>query len=212
MPWSLNRITEEVTKLKRALPLTFDWYTGRTQPPVEQQQIIFWEDVDDEVAKILMRRGAKTYVFTSYVANPGSNSTTILLDNHAHRHATSGSVKTDTGLDPVGPYNFTWTGAHTYTPLSNTVPIKINASASLTSANMQTWNPLSGFDTVVTRAGNVGIGDEVPTANLSMRLRSTDVPLFIKNNAYAWWDCGDIDGNGTNNAAYTDGQSDIRPR
>jgi hypothetical protein len=102
----------------------------------------------------------------------------------------------------------TMTGTWNFTPSADTVPVTINA-ANLATGNMQTWNPLTNADSVVTNDGDMGIGEPTPTANLSIKARGVNAQTFIADNAYAWWDCGDIDGNGTNNSAYSDAQTDI---
>jgi len=86
----------------------------------------------------------------------------------------------------------TMTGTWNFTPSANTVPVTINAGVTLTSANMQGWNPETNLDTVVTKDGDVGIGDETPTANLSIRTREADVitPLL----PLGWWVADDITG------------------
>lgn len=102
----------------------------------------------------------------------------------------------------------TMTGTWNFTPTANAVPVKINAPAALTSANMQTWSPLDNLDNVVTWEGNVGVGDEAPTANLSIRARASGITGL---SPVAWFRAEDYDGttwldssgNGRNLTAHT---------
>jgi len=75
----------------------------------------------------------------------------------------------------------TMTAAWNWTPaLGSTLSMKVNAISGQT-ANMQTWNPYNGLDTVVTKDGHVGIGDESPTAMVSIRGRvGTEPANYIK--------------------------------
>ena len=132
---------------------------------------------------------------------PAAVGTSVKYAREDHRHLF------DVTIDPTGAN--AWTGIHAWSPDSNAVPITINTTASLTSANMQTWSPLGSLDTVVDRLGNVGAGDETPTANVSIRQRAVDISqsAILALNPYAWWYPGDVDGNNTNNAAYSDGAS-----
>lgn len=181
MPFSLGRLTEELIKLKDRVPLTFKWHTGRQQPPVEIEQIVFWEDVDNEIAKIMMRRKSKVYIFTSYLADPATN-ITISVAAHAHRHATSGSSLADTGSDPLRPYNFTWDGAHTFSPTAAaTRPITVIANASQSATLMELQSSASAIYWQWGAAGaasafqtNIGNGS-VPLTLRSSASGSTDV-------------------------------------
>jgi len=102
----------------------------------------------------------------------------------------------------------TWTASHTWTPTANSTPLTVNATSALSSANMQAWSPLTGYDTIVTKDGNVGVGDESPTANLSVRARATDpYSTIIGLSPWAWWDASDIDGDRTYNANHSAGVS-----
>jgi len=107
----------------------------------------------------------------------------------------------DVSISPTGVE--AWTGTHAWTPTSLVdVPVTINAVASQT-ANMQTWNPVENLDTVVTEVGDVGVGDEAPTANVSIRARGIDLYEAVRDlSPYAWWAADDIDGNDTFNSAY----------
>lgn len=184
MPWTPGKLTEEVLRLKNAVPLTFNWYTGRTQPPVEQTQIVFWEDIDNDIAKILMRRGGKTYIFTSYL-QPAGGGPTISVANHAHRHATSGSSLVDVGADPIAPYNFAWTGIHTWAPVTNSTPVTISKTASITSSDMIRVNDTDGsYFFVVDITGLVGINAD-PDAMLTIQgIAALSPPIA---NPAAWY-------------------------
>jgi len=116
----------------------------------------------------------------------------------------------------------TWTASHIWTPSTNTVPITINTPAILTSANMQTWSPLTNLDTVVTNDGDIGVGDETPTANVSMKQRAASAESL---GPLAWFRAEDYDGsttwpdhsgNGyhlTAHGSYSDGSThSVRPR
>jgi hypothetical protein len=59
---------------------------------------------------------------------------------------------------------------------------------------MFTASPAIGLDTIVTRLGNVGIGDEAPTANLSIRAREATVGILTP---LAWYRAEDYDGTTT---------------
>lgn len=184
MPWTLGKLTEELVKLRDAVPLTFKWYTGRTQPPVEQTQIAFWEDINNEIAKILMRRGSKTYVFTSYQQNTGTN-ITITIDQHAHRHATGGSTKADVGADPIGPYTFSWTREHTWNPSTNAIPISINKTSSLTSASL-----FKVFDTDATSLldlSNVGLLGINGTPDAFLTIFQGGLSAPVTSGLVAWY-------------------------
>lgn len=184
MPWTLGKLTEEVLKLKNAVPLTFNWYTGRTQPPVEQTQIVFWEDVDNDIAKILMRRGGKTYIFTSYLQPPGGGPT-ISVANHAHRHATSGSSLVDVGADPIAPYNFAWTGIHSWSPSSNSTPVTINKTASITSSDLLRVNDTDGsYFFIVDISGLVGINTDPDSMLTIQGIAALSPPIA---SPLAWW-------------------------
>ena len=102
----------------------------------------------------------------------------------------------------------TWTASHTWSPSANSVPITVNAPAILSSANMQTWSPLFGYDTVVTKDGNVGVGDESPAAMISVKQRAQDVSAaaILELGPYAWWNASDLDGVFGTNSGYSDGQ------
>ena len=102
------------------------WFTGPTLPPIGAQEIVWWEDTTAGDAKIAMRRGGKVYVFSSYQWIPAQTQT-IALDNHAHRHATSGSALADAAADPITPFTFNWLAAHTFTPATDVTPITIQA-------------------------------------------------------------------------------------
>lgn len=125
--------------------------------------------------------------------------TSVKYAREDHRHLF------DVTIDPTGAN--AWTGTHAWSPDSDVVPVTINA-ASLVTGNMQTWNPTDNEDTVVTVAGDVGIGDPAPAANLSIQARGVDYQAeILALNPYAWWDASDIDADGTNNSGYADGAS-----
>lgn len=87
----------------------------------------------------------------------------------------------------------TMTGVWNFTPLSDVVPVTINAPAT---ANMQVWNPSSGLDTIVTASGDVGIGDEAPTANLSIRGKA-EILSIESLGPLAWYKSENYDGSTT---------------
>ncbi len=112
----------------------------------------------------------------------------------------------DVSISPTGVE--AWSGTHAWTPTSLVdAPVTINVVPDQT-ANMQVWNPLYNFDSVVTSEGNIGAGDETPTANVSMRARGLDLSASIVDmSPYAWWDCSDINGNNDGNLGYSDGST-----
>ena len=88
------------------------------------------------------------------------------------------------------------TGAWQWTPATtSTVPMTVNGISGQT-VNMATWSPFSGLDTIVTKDGNVGVGDETPTSMVSIRSRAEDISeaAILALNPTAWWDASDVDG------------------
>ena len=98
----------------------------------------------------------------------------------------------------------TMTGTWAFTPSADAVPVTINAP---TTADMQVWDPTGTLTTVVTDAGDLGVGDATPTANVSILARAGgDAVSYAESTIsalapYAWWSATDIWGDGTNNAA-----------
>lgn len=170
------------------IPVTFRWYAGPKMPPISTQEIIFYEDDTNFIGKIIMRRLGRTYVFTSYNAEPGLPSdVTILLDNHAHRHATGGDslARSDVGADPIGPYTFTWTKAHTWSPASaSTTPITINAAASQTADLVKVSTSGGTRIFTVDNTNAVGINEDDPQAHLVVQGTGFD-PLTLS--PLAWY-------------------------
>lgn len=69
---SNSQLEQRLANLERRLPLGFVSATGSAQPTPDKEQVIFWEDTGPEnTAKILMRRGARIYVFES-TSDPGT--------------------------------------------------------------------------------------------------------------------------------------------
>lgn len=97
----------------------------------------------------------------------------------------------------------TMTGTWNFTPSADTVPVTVNAGSNLSLGNMLTLNPLTNEDTVVTSVGDVGVGEPVPTANLSLKARGAGEASVLALNPYAWWDAQDVNADGTNNAPYS---------
>jgi hypothetical protein len=114
---------------------------------------------------------------------PAAVGVSVKYAREDHRHLF------DVTIDPTGAN--AWTGVHAWTPDSNVTPITVNVG-SLTSANMVTFNPTSpNLDTVVTYLGNVGAGDETPTANVSMRARASTLTTL---GVSGWYVADDITG------------------
>ena len=88
------------------------------------------------------------------------------------------------------------TGTWEFTPSADVTPVTINAP---TTDDMQLWVPVTNEVTVVTDAGDLGVGEAVPTANVSIRARGSDPDAAVLAlGPYAWWDASNVDG--ANNA------------
>lgn len=66
-----DRDTARSRDTDRRLPLTFRWFSGKNQPAVGPQEVVWWEDEANQTAKILMRRSRATYVFGSIPQEAG---------------------------------------------------------------------------------------------------------------------------------------------
>ncbi len=159
MPKNLLTADLRLRELEERLPIAFRWFTGDTQPPVGNDEIVFWEDRSEDVAKIIMRRKSRVYVFSAYPFDPGESNVTITLEDHAHRHATGNSTKVDVGTDLITPFSFTWTHQHLFQPSENLTPIIIDMSnAGTTQEPDANVTPLYWF-----RANDIGLADGVET-------------------------------------------------
>ena len=72
---SETRDRHRMIALDKRVPASFKWYKGPTAPPVNGHTLIFWEDTNADVAKILMKRSDTTYVF---IATEGTSGTYVL--------------------------------------------------------------------------------------------------------------------------------------
>lgn len=99
------------------------------------------------------------------------NNTLISVSKHAHTHATGGTMQTGVGTDPIGPYDYTWTGRHTFTPAEDEVPVTINASgASHTADVFRVFDNASGRSFEMAAGGKGGFN--APTMNAQVNIRA----------------------------------------
>lgn len=203
-----GKLEERIRELESRLPVVFDWFTGTSQPPVGTEGITFWEDRKNDVAKILMRRKNKVYIFTAYPFDPGDSDVTIVPDAHAHRHATGNSTEPDVGLDPITPYSFTWTYSHLFQPTSNVVAVTIDPSSSGATPDclhVLDRNQQEMF--VMTSAGIAAFSGATETARVN--IKSAGGPQALAPDELAsvspvlWMDADDITGLNDGHPAYT---------
>lgn len=84
----------------------------------------------------------------------------------------------------------TMTGTWTFTPLTDATPVTINAT-NLAIGDMQVWAPVENENSVITKAGDVGIGEPVPTASLSIKQREATIAAL---SPLAWYRAEDYPG------------------
>lgn len=155
MPVNVYTTEQRLREVEERLPIAFRWFTGPTLPTVGTDEVVFWEDRKEDVAKIVMRRKSRLYVFSAYPFDPGESDVTIGLEDHAHRHATGNSTKADVNTDPITPFSFTWDHKHVFKPTENLTPITIDMSSAGTELEPDAEvTPFFWF-----RADDIGLAD-----------------------------------------------------
>jgi hypothetical protein len=127
-----------------------------------------------------------------------TNITNIITDEfkkHAWTHSSKRDDVTDSGTDPIGPYDFDWLGEHNWTPTKDEVPVQIHGSGG--GDGTHTTNVFETYDRDDAKAvehtdeGNVLVNAATERAKVNIRA-AANAPTTISDLEF-WFDARTIE-------------------
>lgn len=190
-----DRERQQIRDLLRTTPLSFKWSQGTRLPEVSTKEMVFFENEEQKSMRVGVRRGQNTYwLFTGQIADDDDQDAigNINLIRHAKRHVTATYASTEdtqTGVDPITAYKFTWTGEHTFTPAAvDRVPITINAMTAHTANLVAIVNRDAAASTTINAESQHALNAAAQTGILNVKAGTGSIIPTDYTSLEAWYD------------------------